>query len=87
MLNYVEDIKNKYLKEFISRDNEECKYWLIHIYKVLDALLIDDFFENFININVENLDQQEYFLTLNNYRKSDLFTIISNKISFTRNKL
>lgn len=56
MLNYVEDIKNKYLQDFINKENEEIKFWLVHIYKVLDALLIDDFFENFINIHVINLD-------------------------------
>lgn len=32
MLNYIEDIKNRYLSDFVESSNEANKHWLVHIY-------------------------------------------------------
>jgi len=48
MLRYIEDIKNKNFNKFLDPSSEDSTKWLIHIHKTLDALLLDEFFENFI---------------------------------------
>ncbi|EGR34530.1 protein kinase domain protein [Ichthyophthirius multifiliis] len=87
VLRYIEDIKTKYFNKFLDPQMDDSMKWLIHIHKTLDALLLDEFFENFIQVDVTDFEQQNYFTTFKTYQKSDLFTVVSNKINYTRNKL
>ena len=48
VLRYIEDIKNKNFNKFLDPSSDDSTKWLIHIHKTLDALLLDEFFENFI---------------------------------------
>ncbi|EAS03183.1 Serine/Threonine kinase domain protein (macronuclear) [Tetrahymena thermophila SB210] len=87
MLRYIEDIKSKHFNKFLDPTSDDSTKWLVHIHKTLDALLLDEFFENFIQIDITDFEQQPYFKTFHTYQKSDLLTVVSNKINYTRNKL
>lgn len=54
MIKYIENIKNCYFRDFLDASNNEkndAKKWMLHINEIADALIIDEFFENFISIN------------------------------------
>lgn len=54
MIKYIENIKNCYFRDFLDSSNNEksdAKKWMLHINEIADALIIDEFFENFISIN------------------------------------
>ena len=48
-------------------------------------MLVDDFFQKFIEINV-NFDDQKYFIMLSNYQKEQLLHVINSKIDFFKKK-
>lgn len=52
MIKYIESIKNNYFRDFLdSNEKSDAKKWMLHINEIADALIIDEFFENFISIN------------------------------------
>jgi serine/threonine-protein kinase ULK/ATG1 len=87
MIQYVEEIKRTYFFSPLDQKNdEENMKYLRHINEVLDVLLIDEFFENFLDIYVK-YENQKYFEMIKRYAKDHLLNIVTNKIVFTKSKL
>ena len=87
MIQYVEEIKRTFFFSPLDQKNdEENMKYLRHINEVLDVLLIDEFFENFLDIYVK-FENQKYFEMIKRYAKDHLLNIVTNKIVFTKSKL
>ena len=88
ILDYTEEIKEYYFDRFISVDDKvdyEAFEWMKHIYKIMDGLIIEETFENFMDVNEVDLMKQFYFNNLDQYAKKDLLKIITNKHTYIRN--
>ena len=86
-IQYVEEIKRAYFFSPMDqkKDVENMKY-LRHINEILDVMLIDEFFENFLDIYVK-FENQKYFEMIRRDNKDHLLSIVTNKIVFNKNKL
>ena len=86
-IQYVEEIKSCFFFSPMDKksDEENIKY-LRHLNEILDVLLIDEFFENFLDIYIK-FDQQKYFDMIKKDTKDHLLSIVTNKIVWTKNKL
>ena len=51
----------------------------------MDGLIIEETFENFMDVNEVDLMKQFYFNNLDQYAKKDLLKIITNKHTYIRN--
>ena len=86
-INYVEEIKRTYFFSPLDQKKDEANLkYLRHINEILDSLLIDEFFENFLDIYVK-FEEQKYFEMMQRYAKDHLLNIVTNKIVFTKNKI
>lgn len=86
-IHYVEEIKRTYFFSPLDQKKDEANMkYLRHINEILDSLLIDEFFENFLDIYVR-FEEQKYFEMMQRYAKDHLLNIVTNKITFTKNKL
>ena len=54
--------------------------------EIADTLIIDEFFENFIDINF-TMPEQNYFKMILDYKKENLFNVLNSKINYLRNKI
>ena len=84
MLNYIDEIKNIIIVDKVS-DKFSIKC-LLHINNVLDVMVLEDFFENFIDLNSE-INEQKYYTMFDNYNRKELYNIINGKINITKEKL
>lgn len=59
ILNYVEEIKSKYFDHMYENNEkyeDEMHGWLTHCYLLLDALIIDETFENCMHVDDTELE-------------------------------
>ncbi|KAM3133531.1 hypothetical protein pb186bvf_014373 [Paramecium bursaria] len=87
VLKYCEDIKSQFLQQFLDKSSVSGSKQLLHIEKILESLIIDEFFENCMDVQQIDLEQQNYFNILNKYSKSDLLQVVTNKMDYIRHKL
>ncbi|CAD8061051.1 unnamed protein product [Paramecium primaurelia] len=87
VLKYCEDLKSQYLQQFLDKNPQLGSKQLLHIEKTLESLILDEFFENCMDIQQIDLEQQNYFSILNKYSKADLLQVITNKMDYIRHKL
>ncbi len=66
--------------------DEPHKVWLRHVYVVLDSLVLNETFDNFMPMQQTDLMSQQYYVTLRAYSKRDLMKIVTNKLAYVRNK-
>ena len=87
LIQYVEEIKRAYFFSPLDQKNdEENMKYLRHVNEILDVMLVDEFFENFLDIYVK-FENQKYFEMIRRYAKDHLLNIVTNKIQFTKGKL
>lgn len=86
LLKYVEDVKGQYFPDRSTPMDENTKKIMIHLNEVMDSIILDEFFEKFIDTNVA-FEHQKYFEIVKGYSKENLSNIISSKIDFTNHRL
>ena len=50
VLKYCEDMKAQYLTQFLDKNTNAGNKFLLHIEKTLESLIIDEFFDNCMDI-------------------------------------
>ena len=57
----------------------------MHLNELLDSIMVDEFFDNFIDFNTRYNDEK-YFDTTKKYDRIHLKELVYNKIEFAKNK-
>lgn len=82
LLEFIREIKEGIL---VERNENEKKKFLLLGHDMLDVLIIDEFFKNFIDENT-NYQDQKYFEKMRRYNNENLFDLFNQKLEYANNK-
>ena len=86
ILEYIVLVKENFLfsKEEKYKSEDSLKY-MIHVIEMLDSVLLNELFDNFIE-EEENFDNQKYFINLRKSKFTGLLKILNQKIDYFKKK-
>ncbi|KAL4497423.1 hypothetical protein ABPG73_020520 [Tetrahymena malaccensis] len=64
----------------------ETRQVLLHVNEMLDSFMIEEFFENFIDVN-SKYTEQKYFENIRKYKPDSLQELVAHKFDYVRSKL
>jgi serine/threonine protein kinase len=82
LLEFIREIKDGVIAE---RSDSERKKLLLLGHDMLDVLIIDEFFKNFIDENT-NYQDQKYFEKMRRYNNDNLLDLFNQKLEYANNK-